>query len=213
MRLILFVNAPPHRPTVRMSGLKPRDVPPPGSNWSSQDRSASNNPLTARLEHGCLRISANQATAAALNAPPNICRQVISILVSRGHGVWMFSQSRRVLQLLIKEVFVAEQPSRWVNTDSDGISRAMVGQSISVPLWLGNTVKQNCMNEKHDHSHAGFWATKQELAEHFRCSARYINMLMKQQVLPYVKLGKFVRFDISECDRAMRRFRAKSIFE
>ncbi|KAF0178509.1 MAG: hypothetical protein FD161_1814 [Limisphaerales bacterium] len=46
-----------------------------------------------------------------------------------------------------------------------------------------------------------------------RCSVRTISKLMRRGVLPYCKLGHFVRFDLEECDRAMEQFRVGSMFD
>ena len=55
------------------------------------------------------------------------------------------------------------------------------------------------------------WSTKAEIAEHLKCSVRTISKLMRQRILPYVKIGKLVRFDTQECDLAFGRFKSKSI--
>ena len=66
----------------------------------------------------------------------------------------------------------------------------------------------------HDRSAtAKSWLTKAELAEHFKCDVRTITSYMQQRILPYVKNGHFVRFDLAECDRALEQFRVKSLFE
>jgi excisionase family DNA binding protein len=57
------------------------------------------------------------------------------------------------------------------------------------------------------------WKTKREIAAHFKCSVRTITSLMRRRVLPFVKQGRFVRFDTSDCDRAMEKLRSASIFD
>lgn len=56
------------------------------------------------------------------------------------------------------------------------------------------------------------WMTKSQLATHLRCSPRTINNLMRRRVLPYVKLGRLVRFDRTRCDVAMMAFCRRSSF-
>jgi len=55
------------------------------------------------------------------------------------------------------------------------------------------------------------WLTKGEMAKHFKCSVRHINNLMKRRVLPYVKMGRFVRFDVAACDSSVKRIQVKSV--
>lgn len=57
------------------------------------------------------------------------------------------------------------------------------------------------------------WATKGDLARHFKCSIRYVTELMQRRVIPYVKIGRFVRFDLAECDKAMEQFRMTSRYD
>ena len=55
------------------------------------------------------------------------------------------------------------------------------------------------------------WKTKRAIALHFNCSVRTITKLMKRKILPYVKTGSLLRFDTEECDRAMEKFKSKSV--
>jgi len=57
------------------------------------------------------------------------------------------------------------------------------------------------------------WATKADVAAHLKCSLRTINNLMRRRILPYVKIGKMVRFQLQDCDHAMARLRRKSILD
>lgn len=57
------------------------------------------------------------------------------------------------------------------------------------------------------------WVNKRELARHFACSPRTINNLMARRILPYSRIGKILRFDLAACDRAMQRFRTRSVGE
>lgn len=42
------------------------------------------------------------------------------------------------------------------------------------------------------------YLTKQQLAEHLQLSQAYINILMKREGLPHLKLGRAVRFRLDE---------------
>jgi excisionase family DNA binding protein len=57
------------------------------------------------------------------------------------------------------------------------------------------------------------WKTKREIAAHFKCSVRTITSLMRRRILPFIKQGRFVRFDTDDCDRAMEKLRSSSIFD
>ena len=48
------------------------------------------------------------------------------------------------------------------------------------------------------------------MAEHYGCSTRMIDKLMRGHVLPFVKLGRFVRFNVVECDKAMEKYKQRS---
>ena len=50
------------------------------------------------------------------------------------------------------------------------------------------------------------WKTKKEIATHFSCHVRTITNFMRRRILPYTKIGRFVRFDQDACDQAMTRF-------
>ena len=57
------------------------------------------------------------------------------------------------------------------------------------------------------------WRTKREIAEHFQCHVRTISKYMKRRILPFVKIGRWVRLDLAECDQAMEKYTHRSIFE
>ena len=57
------------------------------------------------------------------------------------------------------------------------------------------------------------WKTKRELALHLRCSIRTVTSLMRRGIIPYCKCGHFVRFDVTECDRAVEQYRVCSLFD
>jgi excisionase family DNA binding protein len=57
------------------------------------------------------------------------------------------------------------------------------------------------------------WKTKREIACHFECNVRTITKLMKQRILPFVKIGRLVRFDVAECDLALEKYKFKSRYD
>ena len=57
------------------------------------------------------------------------------------------------------------------------------------------------------------WKLRREIACHFKCNIRTVTKLMRRGILPYVKIGRFVRLDVDECDRAMERYRSKGLFD
>jgi excisionase family DNA binding protein len=69
------------------------------------------------------------------------------------------------------------------------------------------------MIESIDNSgHAGKdWQTKSEIAVHLKCDIRTVTNLMRRGILPYVKIGRFVRLDLHECDEAMEKYRHQSV--
>ncbi len=67
------------------------------------------------------------------------------------------------------------------------------------------------MNELESGPAATQWLNKVEIAQHYRCSARHINKLMKRRILPFLKMGRFVRFDRSACDQAIKAFQTRTV--
>jgi hypothetical protein len=57
------------------------------------------------------------------------------------------------------------------------------------------------------------WKTKREIAAHYKCDIRTITKYMRRGILPFIKIARFVRFDVNDCDRAMEKYRSKTIFE
>lgn len=52
--------------------------------------------------------------------------------------------------------------------------------------------------------------TRKQLAIHCGLSLRYIDELVRNKVLPHFKIGKSIRFDLAECEAALReRFHVK----
>jgi hypothetical protein len=73
------------------------------------------------------------------------------------------------------------------------------------------------MNEQNQHTETTeipdlrtLWRSKHQIAEHYGCDIRTITNLMRRRVLPYVKIGRFVRFDVGECDQAMEKYKRRS---
>jgi excisionase family DNA binding protein len=50
------------------------------------------------------------------------------------------------------------------------------------------------------------WLRKAEIAQYYKCDIRTITNLMRRQILPYVKIGRLVRFHQRDCDVAMEKF-------
>jgi excisionase family DNA binding protein len=57
------------------------------------------------------------------------------------------------------------------------------------------------------------WKTKREIAGHFKCHIRTVTKLMQRRVLPFVKIGRFVRLAVDACDRAMEKYTFKARFD
>jgi hypothetical protein len=55
------------------------------------------------------------------------------------------------------------------------------------------------------------WLNKTQIARHFKCSTRHINKLMNRRILPFLKLGRFVRFDLAACDQALKKYQTTSL--
>jgi hypothetical protein len=74
-------------------------------------------------------------------------------------------------------------------------------------------LKHRMQNESSSNNPATQWANKVEIARHFKCSPRHVNKLMRHRVLPFVKIGRFVRFDVVACDQAMKHYQTKSVLD
>ncbi len=55
------------------------------------------------------------------------------------------------------------------------------------------------------------WQTKAGLARHFSMSLRTVTNLMRRRVVPYVKVGRLVRFDLPACEKALKKFEIVSV--
>jgi hypothetical protein len=54
------------------------------------------------------------------------------------------------------------------------------------------------------------WRDRQQMADHYGCSTRTIDNLMRGRILPFVKIRRFVRFNVIECDKAMEKYKQRS---
>ncbi len=57
------------------------------------------------------------------------------------------------------------------------------------------------------------WKTKAQIAAHFTCHIRTMTKYMKRRILPFVKIGRWVRFDLAACDKAMKKFERRSKYD
>lgn len=55
------------------------------------------------------------------------------------------------------------------------------------------------------------WRKKIQIAEHYACDVRTITNLMRRRILPFVKIGRIVRFDVQACDEAMRKYQRRTV--
>ena len=78
---------------------------------------------------------------------------------------------------------------------------------------VGNRVKQKRDMITSNVSPRKHWLTKRQLAEHLNCSIRTINNLMRRRILPYLKAGGLVRFDLEACETALKAFYNRSILD
>jgi len=54
------------------------------------------------------------------------------------------------------------------------------------------------------------WKDKEGIAAHFGVSVRHVTNLQRRRILPYVKFGRTVRFDVRACDEAAKAREIKS---
>lgn len=55
------------------------------------------------------------------------------------------------------------------------------------------------------------WRDRKEIANHFGISERSVSNLMRRRILPHVKLGRIVRFDLAACESAIKAFELRSV--
>jgi hypothetical protein len=111
---------------------------------------------------------------------------------------------RTVSKLMYRRIFPHHKLRNLVRFDLAECDSAF--DYFKVPSLLAGSKRklENESNERH-------WKTKIQIAVHCRISERTITNLMRQRILPFVKLGRLVRFDLDECDCALDQFRIKSI--
>jgi len=49
--------------------------------------------------------------------------------------------------------------------------------------------------------------TKEKIADHYGIGLRTVNAWMKKRILPYLKIGRVVRFNLADCDAALSKFK------
>jgi len=59
--------------------------------------------------------------------------------------------------------------------------------------------------------HSGRWRDRRGIAEYFGLSERSVSNLMRRRVLPFVKIGRIVRFDLAACETAFKVFETRSV--
>jgi excisionase family DNA binding protein len=57
------------------------------------------------------------------------------------------------------------------------------------------------------------WMTREQIAQHFGISIRTVANLQRRRVLPFVKVGRLVRFNKNKCEQALIQFETQSIFD
>jgi excisionase family DNA binding protein len=62
----------------------------------------------------------------------------------------------------------------------------------------------------HETSAGRTWKIKAEVANHYQISVRTVTGMMQRRLLPFTRLGSLVRFDLTECDRALEQFKSPS---
>jgi hypothetical protein len=92
-------------------------------------------------------------------------------------------------------------------------SRPISPRTDSPPLPAKNPPAANGTEVPPAEANGIQWRTKAEMAEHFRCHIRTITKYMKRRILPYAKLGRWVRLDLAKCDKAMKKFERRGIYD
>lgn len=54
------------------------------------------------------------------------------------------------------------------------------------------------------------WSNKKEAALYLGIGQRTVTDWMRRRILPYVKVGRVVRFHLPECEMAVRKYQVKS---
>jgi hypothetical protein len=53
------------------------------------------------------------------------------------------------------------------------------------------------------------WVDKSGIAAHHKIGVRTVTTWMKQGILPYVKIRNIVRFNVADCEQALRKYEVK----
>ena len=59
----------------------------------------------------------------------------------------------------------------------------------------------------------GRWTNRKGIAHHFAILERSVSNLTSRRVLPFVKVGRIVRFDVLACESAFRAFETRSVVQ
>ena len=54
------------------------------------------------------------------------------------------------------------------------------------------------------------WHNKKEVAAHFGIGLRTVTDWMRRRLIPFVKVGHVVRFNLSDCETAIRNYQVNS---
>ena len=55
------------------------------------------------------------------------------------------------------------------------------------------------------------WQNKAGIAERYGISLRSVDNLRRRRILPHVKIGGIIRFDVEACDKAFKAFELKAV--
>ena len=71
--------------------------------------------------------------------------------------------------------------------------------------WQPLNTNRNSVNSR-------AWVTRESIAEHFGISVRTVANFQRRRILPFVKVGGLVRFNVVKCEQALMKFESASIF-
>ena len=54
------------------------------------------------------------------------------------------------------------------------------------------------------------WHSKKEIAAHFGIGLRTVTDWMRRRLIPFTKVGHVVRFNLSDCESAIRKYEVRS---
>lgn len=78
---------------------------------------------------------------------------------------------------------------------------------------LMNSTSEPPVESKEVSTFEAAWFTKAQIAARYQISTRSVTNLMRRRILPYVKIGRVLRFNPSECDNAFTQFKRSSKFQ